>query len=398
QAIASFLGGLSLQMLIGQQIAAASLCLVVASLGLLCSSFASRVTDAFLATIGVMVVWFFAASFLDTMLLRPIGLRGASGLSVLTSTLQPSFMMTDVLLNAALSLGLALLVGAVVWYRLPHLTDDTAKPARARRSLRRYGRWLDRIRYLRLGPVDRLYAAAAAGAGGALYRWPWAPLVVVITVVVSLIPNGLVGLPITLLIIYDGVSCITAVRRTGGTDALYLTSATDRQIARGIHRTHLRRAMLFLPAMLTSDVSSHVFMFSMMTSQTAGVWDGWLALASILIAITGSFVSLYAFASLGCVASTWRGTPGMLTFKAILALFAAYIVGYMISMGVMIAVQTTMLYGTSTSSAAMVSFTMIVQVVMMLPITVTLLGFAVTWQGRFRQALAQRWRTGAEVS
>ncbi|MCC6698844.1 MAG: ABC transporter permease, partial [Candidatus Hydrogenedentes bacterium] len=42
QAIASFLGGLSLQMLIGQQIAAASLCLVVASLGLLCSSFASR--------------------------------------------------------------------------------------------------------------------------------------------------------------------------------------------------------------------------------------------------------------------------------------------------------------------------------------------------------------------
>ena len=397
QAIASLLGGLSLQMLIGQQIAAASLCLIVASLGLLCSSLASRVTDAFLATIGTMVVWFIAASFADTMLLAPIGLRGASGLSVLASTLQPSFLMKDVLLNAAYSLGLALVVGSVVWYRLPRLTDDAAKPMRAGRSLRRYGRWLDRIRYLRLGPVDRLYAAAAAGAGGALYRWPWAPLVVLITVIVSLIPNGLVGLPITLLIIYDGVSCITSVRQTGGTDALYLTSATDRQIARGIHRTHLRRALLFLPAMLTSDVSTYVFMFTMINMQSSGAWDAWLAFASLLIAVAGSFVSLYAFTCLGCGASTWKGTPGMLTFKAILALFGAYLVGYMISMAVMIAVQTTMFLGTSPSSAAMVSFTMIIQVVMLLPITLTLLGFAVTWQGRFRQTLAQRWRTGAEA-
>jgi hypothetical protein len=81
----------------------------------------------------------------------------------------------------------------------------------------------------------------------------------------------------------------------------------------------------------------------------------------------------------------------MLTFKALLALLGVSIFSYMVSMIIMIAAMTA-----SRAANTTLSFSMAVQIFMMIPATLVLLGFAGAWQSRFGQKLARRWRTGAE--
>ncbi len=398
QAIASFLGGLTLKMLISQQISTAFLCMVTTALGLLCSTLAWRAIDAFFMTVGMVVAWLILASSIDTVVLESAGFGTASGLTLLIHTAYPDLAFGAVWRNGLYSLVPTLLAVSLVWVRLPRMTDDAGVRRRSARGRPRYSSWLDGIRYLRLNPVDRLYAANAAGVGGALYRWPWWPLVVLLTVILMVVPGGFGALLVVMLIVYDAASCITAVRQNGGADLLYLTEAAGHHLARGIHRTHLRRSLLFLPAMIAANVWSYIVMYGLFLAHELTPFDLGIAAACLIISLVGTWVSLYAYASLGCVASTWRGNPAMLTFKAMLALFGVYILSGVFSGFISMAFfMTTSGRQAMTGPANPGIWTLIMQTAISVAFALVMLAFGRSWYSSFGQKLSRRWRCGVET-
>lgn len=322
----------------------------------------------------------------------------ANGLFLLIETANPAFDFGTVWRNGLYSLVPTLLAVSLVWVRLPRMTDDAGVRRRSARGRPRYSLWLDGIRYLRLNPVDRLYAANAAGVGGALYRWPWWPLVVLLTVIFMVFPGGFGGLLIAMLVVYDAASCITAVRQNGGADLLYLTEAAGHHLARGIHRTHLRRGLLFLPAMIAADIWSHIGMPSFIMIPGIAPPPLWTVLGSLTVAIVGTWVTLYTYASLGCVASTWRGNPAMLTFKAMLALFGVYIFSGIFSGAISMAFFLTKpARQAMTNPANPGIWALIMQVAVGIAFLLVMLAFGRSWYSSFGRKLARAWRCGAEV-
>jgi len=194
------------------------------------------------------------------------------------------------------------------------------------------------------------------------------------------------------------VSTITAVRENGGADLLYLTESPSHHLARGIHRTHFRRALLFLPAMIAGSARAYFMLASLTSVQSLSPQQWAIVIGGQVLSLLSIWVYLYAYVCLGCVASTWKGSPAMCTFKGILALLGAYIAA---SFGggilMMVFMFTTIGQGAVSNPSNIVAWTLVSQIAMSIPYVLVLLTFGRAWQSAFGRKLARHWRTGAEV-
>ncbi|MBN2307627.1 MAG: hypothetical protein JXR94_01570, partial [Candidatus Hydrogenedentes bacterium] len=237
-------------------------------------------------------------------------------------------------------------------------------------------------------PATRLVAASAPGL--AVYSWP-RPLQWLVAL--ALIPLAVLpcigNLLLMLLIIYDVTSSIAAARDEGSFDALLITPAGDRELARAIYGAFMRRAFLFFPALAAGGLLFVLHGGLMRSPLFGNTYSSslWLAMTYMLsVFLLTPLASLLAYVAVGCWASTFRMRPAV---QAAVGTFWMLLISYLISLlTVIVAVLLVRPSGMSgVANTGMAA-------------SVALLTFAIAYRfyRRFAWHLSRKWRTGRHVA
>ncbi|MCC6488085.1 MAG: hypothetical protein IT364_11350 [Candidatus Hydrogenedentes bacterium] len=399
QAFSTFFGGLTLEMMLGQQIVLALICVLLTSLGLLCSAVSFRPMDALALTLAGEGVWLAAGALLDATAIGPLGWGPAFAIGAINSTFEPSFSSSCVLFFAVLSPAFAVLLCACAVYALLR-TAHVREPRRVTRS-RDFAsmKILDYFPWLRHDPIGRLYAANVSAGGGIIHRWPWWICILLVSCVLAAPWPVPLWPVIVLLIIYDVSSSLSSTHEDGSMELLFVTSISEKGLARAIYRTHLRRACVLLPALFLAGF--HVFWLGGQMQPMAGLPDvvPWEIryVTNGALALTQAWFEAIAYVSLGCLCVSQYGhiarqalyALGWLFGLHVLALLAATvssaIVVIAIESGARTDVFNSYLFAPGNVVAKLSYFAVLIMM-------------SRNWYKIFCRAVEKRWRVGEPLA
>lgn len=248
-AFGTLFGGVSVALVVRQwfvlSLCGATLC----SLGLFCSSVARHPISAIvfnlltafsIVTLNALFVWW-AVWWMGWEVFQsfsiPDAMAWALGGSYRLGSAWPA-------LTLIAAIGVLAFIATLLW--LPHAAVIGPRrrwfgPRRAFGATHR--------RLLRMGPVAPIISAYSSGFLSQLRTGPDRAIVACGLAALAAIPA--VGpMLVLLLFCYDITLSLTALRRDGALDDLAVTTLGERQIAREIYRFHLKRAVLYFPALL----------------------------------------------------------------------------------------------------------------------------------------------------
>ncbi|MBX7254919.1 MAG: ABC transporter permease [Candidatus Hydrogenedentes bacterium] len=288
QGIAAFLGGITIQASLYDLAVISGLNLAMTAIGILASTYVRRAADAYIICLGLSM-----ALCAATAALFP-------SVSPFVDDSQKTWwiggpLTLTCIAVAAISLRISI---AILWR--PESSPSQSGSRRHYRPMPIH--WTPPL--LRLGPLARLFNATARECGAGLLQGPLAVVVVVASVLVGLIPFGVVGLLIMLVVSYDAAIILSSARRKGDLDLLFVTAAKDDALARSIFHTELMRAATFLPALAVNAISTSLFASSLFGESNVPALFEWSNLpwfgAVCLVSIADGIVRLMLVVAIAC--------------------------------------------------------------------------------------------------
>ncbi|MCC6698845.1 MAG: hypothetical protein IT365_24685 [Candidatus Hydrogenedentes bacterium] len=398
QTFNTFFGGLTLEMVLGQQIVLAAVCVLLTSLGLLCSAVSFRPMDALTLTLGGEALWLATGALLDATTLGTLGWGPAFALSAVNATYEPSFSWSGLSVVTFSSLVLAISLCACALYALRR----TAHVREPRRVTRRRDfasmKTLDRFPWLRQDPIGRLYAANVSTGGGIIHRWPWWICVLVVSCVLASPWPVPLWPVIVLLIIYDVSSSLSSTHEDGSMELLFVTSISEKGLVRAIYRTHLRRACVFLPSLF---LASFVVVGPGRMQPMAGLPEvlpwGIRYAANGVIASVEAWLEAIAYVSLGCLCVSQYGHIARQALYALGWLFGLHVLAGLASVVMSALVAIAIESGARTDIFNSYLFTP-GNVVAKISYFFVLVMMSRNWYAIFQRAVEKRWRVGEPLA
>jgi ABC-type transport system involved in multi-copper enzyme maturation permease subunit len=322
-AIASFLGGLSLDGIAANVAAFSALNLLVVTVSLMFSATAVRAMDAYVRAAIALLILFLLLGAADfawgfTTFVTP----GRTLILSMDRELDPATLLA----GAAWAVVLAAPCAAGAIYLLQRAGKrHQAPPAATVRLQRRKRRELRRVR----DHVQALYSAAATSASGNWMRFPRVLLLLAVAYAASAsMPVFIVALPF--FILYDATSSITGTVNSGALGELLLTGHPVDRLAQNIIRVHFHRTLFF--GLLTVPVlaaPSTMLMIGLI-SENAENFSTPLLYTLVVAAVAATAAKVMFLCAIGCYEATYPGTPFARAFRA---LFYSWAASILVTMG-----------------------------------------------------------------
>jgi hypothetical protein len=300
--IASFLGGVSLKTILVMTGGAVSFTVYAAATGLLISSCAKRLITAFAGTLA----WLLVAMPLLTSAISPYvywpPLRSLlfpnDVLRIMISASAGNDRMVTAMLGCLLHAAAFAFVTLFILRRTAQSVDYS--------PLRKWGRLrLRSKRWIRLGPVGELYDAVSESIAGRMLRFPWNVVIALTFLVIATYGEEWAQL-LLLLLVFDIVSSLGRARESGVLESMFVLPETSKILTRQIYLCYLRRALVFLPAMIFLSwpgVLREMQMQALVESKAQWMFPGMSWLAVFWDALLGFFGGL-ATLTFACTVST----------------------------------------------------------------------------------------------
>lgn len=319
QGIAAFFGGITIQASLYDLAVLSALNLAMTTSGVMTSALTRRAADAYMIVLTAA-----SAVFVTVAVWIP-------NLSPFIDDNAKSWQTGGLAILVCLAIAAAAIVVSIAALRRPPESPPVRRLMWLRRPLTDplKSSWIPR--FLRLGPIARLFNATATECGAGLLQGPAALIVLVISVLTAIIPFGFVGLFVVLVVAYDTSTILSSAQRRGDLDLLFVTSASDNVLTRAIFQVQLHRSMVFLPALsINAILMAYMLWREALEAQAAlSSWSGIVLFSLLALVILGdALVRLLFIVAVACSTAT-TSAPASTFLAGLYYLVLALLLGCM---------------------------------------------------------------------